>query len=305
MFLIILLFAMFSSIFTLQKVGLAYGEPFFLIGSRLLFAGILLLGYLFIYKRKNFALGRKNFLVLCFYGLIAFYVTNIAEIWGINNMNSSKACLIYSLSPFLTALLAYFILREILSAKKWLGLLIGFFGLIPIIYSQTAIEKSAGTFGLFSYAELAVLIAATASVYGWILLKKIIDQTKCTPILANGIGMTLAGIFALTHSYVVGENWDPIPVNNYPQFIGNITVICLMSNIICYNLYGHLLKRYTATFMSFSGLVSPLFASTFGWFFLNETITWCFFSSITFFAIGLFVFHQEELIIGKLVLDQK
>ena len=43
MFFVILLFAMFASLFTLQKETLEYCEPFFLIGSRMLFAGIILL----------------------------------------------------------------------------------------------------------------------------------------------------------------------------------------------------------------------------------------------------------------------
>lgn len=294
MYLVILLFMMFSSIFTLQKVGLMFGEPFFLIGSRMLFAGILLLSYQFLFERKNFRINLKTLLTICYFGLVAFYITNIAEIWGINNMVSSKACLIYSVSPFLTALLAYFALGEVLSIKKWLGMIIGFLGLLPIIYSQTPIERSAGTFGFFTLAELAVLIAATTSVYGWILLKKVINEHKCLPIMANGVAMTLGGSLALVHSYISGENWNPIPVNSYAQFAQNVLILCLISNIICYNLYGHLLKRYSATFMSFAGLVSPLFASMFGWLFLGETVSWYFFISITLFTIGLTIFHQEE-----------
>lgn len=294
MVLVIGLFAMFSSIFTLQKVGLLYGEPFFLIGSRMLFAGILLLGYQFLFKRKNFKFSLKTFFILCYFGLVAFYISNIVEIWGLNNMASSKACLIYSVSPFLTALLAYFALGEVLSIKKWLGMIIGFLGLMPIIYSQTAIERSVGTFGFFTLAELAVLIAATSSVYGWILLKKVINEYKCLPIMANGVAMTLGGALALIHSYISGESWNPVPVNNYAQFAQNVLILCLISNIICYNLYGHLLKRYSATFMSFAGLVSPLFASIFGWLILGETVTWYFFISIALFTIGLVIFHQEE-----------
>ena len=293
--LVILLFALFASIFGLSKATLEYTEPFFLIGSRFLFAGILLTAHQLIWNRKqiNFKLSHiKPLLLLAF---LSIYVTNVAEIWGIQHMVSAKACLIYSLSPFLAALVAYFVLRETLNSKKWLGMIVGFIGLVPIFMTQSQSELLSGGFGNISYAEIAVLTAALGSVYGWILLKKIVNELQYSPLLANGLSMILGGTLALIHSYFSGESWNPIPVTEYGPFIQNTLWMCLISNIICYNLYGFLLKRYSATFMSFAGLVTPFFASFFGWMFLEETITWHFFASIALFSIGLTLFYQEEL----------
>jgi drug/metabolite transporter (DMT)-like permease len=47
--------------------------------------------------------------------------------------------------------------------------------------------------------------------------------------------------------------------------------------------------------MSFAGLVTPFFASFFGWYFLGETISWHYFASIIVFSIGLTIFYLEEL----------
>jgi drug/metabolite transporter (DMT)-like permease len=44
-----------------------------------------------------------------------------------------------------------------------------------------------------------------------------------------------------------------------------------------------------------AGLVTPLFASLFGWYFLDEEITWHFFASMALFSIGLTLFYLEEL----------
>jgi drug/metabolite transporter (DMT)-like permease len=299
MHLVILLFAMFASLFTLQKEALNYTEQFFLVGARMSFAGILLLSFVYLFDRKNFKFKLAHIKDLVLLSLAAIYVTNVCEIWGINNMVSSKACLIYSLSPFLTAIVAYIVLKEKLSGKKIWGMLIGFIGLLPITYTQTSSELRSGTFFIFTMAEIAVLGAVLCSVYGWILLKKIISEYKYSPIMANGIAMTIGGILALTHSYISGENWQPVPVSNYKPFILYSLTMCLISNIICYNLYGYLLKRFSANFMSFFGLVTPIFASFFGWLFLAETITWHFFASIAMFSIGLVLFYQEEIKKGK------
>lgn len=299
MFLVILLFALFASLFTLQKDTLQYCEPFFLIGSRMLFSGIILLTYLFITNRTAFKVNTKHLGTFLLLALFAVYLTNICEIWGIKHMVSSKACLLYSLSPFLAALVAFFVLGETLSKQKWLGMFIGFFGLIPIHFAQTSEEISLGQFSIFSIAELSILGAVFFSVYGWILLKKIISQYKHSPLLANGISMTIGGVFALLHSYFSGELWQPIPVAELKPFITNSLVMCLISNIICYNLYGFLLKRFTATFMSFAGLVTPFFASLYGYLFLQESISWHFFASIIMFSFGLILFYQDELKHGK------
>lgn len=294
-FLVILLFALFASLFGLSKETLNYSEPFFLIGSRMLFAGLLLLAHQFIWNRKQFSFKIQHVIPLFLLGFLNIYLTNVAEIWGIQHMISAKACLIYSLSPFLAALVAYLVLKETLNSKKWLGLCVGFAGLIPIFMTQSVDEQTVGEFMNISYAEIALLVAVLCSVYGWTLLKKIISEFRYSPLMANGISMTLGGALALCHSYLAGESWAPVPVSEWGPFIQNTIWLCLISNFICYNLYGFLLKRYTATFMSFAGLITPLFASFFGWAFFGETITWHFFASIALFSIGLTVFYQEEL----------
>ncbi len=300
MILVILLYALFAAIFTLSKNALSFTEPFFFIGSRMLFAGLLLLAYQLFWQRKPFRLNLAQFKTYLLFGLMASYLTNIAEIWATQFILSSKVCLLYSLSPFLSSLIAYLVLKERLSKQKWLGLCIGFIGLLPITLTQTSSEIASGQFLLFSYPELAMLLAVIFSVYGWVLLKKIMTEFNHSPIMANSFGMILGGILALLHSYIAGESWDPIPVSNTMAFLENALAVCLISNIICYNLYGYLLKRFSATFMSFSGLVTPIFASLFGWIFLGETISWHYIAAIILFSLGLLIFYQAELKQDKL-----
>lgn len=296
MHLVILLYLLFASLFTLQKTTLNYCEPFFLVGSRMLLAGLILMAYILIkHKPAAFKFKVEHLKGIFLLALSNIYLTNIFEIWAINNMVSSKACLIYSLSPFVAALVAFVVLKETMSHKKLIGMAVGFLGLLPIVFMQTQQELAAGKFLLFSLAELSLVGAVFASVYGWIMLKKVMQDYEYSPLVANGFSMALGGVLALSHSYLVGEQWTPIPVNSLQPFIINTLIMCLISNIICYNLYGHLLKRFSATFMSFAGLVTPMFASMFGFLFLQEVVTWHFYVSIILFSLGLFIFYREEI----------
>lgn len=176
--LVILLFALFASLFGLSKDTLNYSEPFFLIGSRMTAAGLILLLHQYFFNRKSFQIKASHIKSLVLLGFINIYLTNVAEIWGIQHMVSAKACLIYSLSPFLAAAVAYFLLKEILSAKKWLGLCIGFMGLIPIFMTQSPLEQAIGDIGFISMAEVALLIAVfVAFMAGHSLKNSLVNTT--------------------------------------------------------------------------------------------------------------------------------
>lgn len=293
MFFVILLYALFACLFPLSKIGLQCAEPFFFIGVRMTVAGALLLAYQLI-RYRRLPIEKQHLLLFVLLALVNIFMTNTAEIWSIDHSESSKMCLIYSLSPFLSALVAYFLLKEVLSKYQWLGLCIGFLGLIPITFKRTSVEVAAGQLWLLSNVELIGLCAVLCSVFGWIILKKIVQKPQYTPVVANGFSMTLGGLMMLLFSYCTNETWNPIPVNDLMPFIGVMLAMCLISNLVCYNLYGYLLKRYSATLMSFAGLVTPIFAVIFGWIYLDEPITWHLGAAVSFFGLGLYLFHREE-----------
>jgi drug/metabolite transporter (DMT)-like permease len=81
--------------------------------------------------------------------------------------------------------------------------------------------------------------------------------------------------------------------------------MAFVSNILCYNLYGTMLKRFTATFLSFLGLLSPIFASFHGWIFLNEPPSWIIFLSTGIVSLGLWIVYAAELKQGYIVIKQK
>jgi len=292
--LVFMLYALFGSVFTIGKSGLEYSQPLFLVGARMTIAGLLILGYLLIRGQMRFRFSKKDLFLLLKLAIFNIYLTNACEFLGLKYLSSFKTCFLYSLAPFLSALFSYFIFVERLSPKKWAGLLIGFLGFGPVLLMQGADEITTGSFWLFSWPELAVFGACAFSVYGWILLRQIVSRSEISPLTANGLSMLAGGLFCLANSYLV-EEWNPVPVTEYLPFFECSIALIIISNFICYNLYGYLLKRYSATFMSLAGFSTPLFAAFFGWFFLKEEISWHFYLSAAVVFTGLLLFHQEEL----------
>ncbi|MCB1135520.1 MAG: EamA family transporter [Chlamydiia bacterium] len=297
MYLVVILYALFASIFTLAKACLEHCQPFFLVGSRMLVGGALLLLYCALSKPGSVTLrgqGRGYWTKIVLLGVFAIYCTNAFEFWGLQYLTSFKTCFIYSLSPFFSALLSYLMFAERLGFKKWLGLAVGFIGFIPILSSQGGTAETAGQMFVLSWPEIAVISAAAATVYGWILLRDLVKFHNESPILANGWSMLIGGAISLLHSFAV-EDWNPVPVSDFWIYAELALAMILISNVICYNLYGHLLRTYTATFLSFAGFMTPLFTAVYGIIFLGEQLSTAFIASTCIVFVGLLIFYFEEL----------
>ncbi len=300
LFLVFLTFFIWSTMFTLGKTALEFSPPVFLTGVRMFLGGLVILIFLAIARRQDLKIKKHQIFPLILLAISAVYLTNVFEFWGLKYLTAAKACFIYSLSPFLSALFSYFQFKEKISSRKFLGLLVGFIGFIPVLLHQSSSEEGVGGFSFLSWPEIALIVATITSVYGWILLRKLGKDDGMSPLMANGTSMCLGGLFALVHS-LFADTWNPTPVTNYFGFFQGVVMMIIISNLICSNLYGFLLKRFTATFLSFAGLMTPLFAAFFGWLVLGETVSWTFFLSLGIISLGLWLVYAEELRLGYIV----
>lgn len=288
MFLVGLLYFICATTFTISKAALAYVSPLFFTGTRMVSAGILLLGYELYYKQR-IIIPRHHWYL--FIQIIFFYIycAYVLDILALAHLTSAKACLLYDLTPFISALFSYLWFVETMTLRKWIGLLIGCLGFIPMFLNNTDFGQLT-----ISWPEITMLGAIISSAYGWILIRQLVKEHEYSSIMVNGVGMLGGGLLALLTSLVV-EGWSPAPVKELMPFVYYTVLIIIVSNIIFSNIYTVLLKRYTATLLSFAGFTAPLFAALLGWIFLNEKVSWDFFITTFFVLIGLYIFYQEEL----------
>jgi drug/metabolite transporter (DMT)-like permease len=193
-----------------------------------------------------------------------------------------------------------------MNAPKWLGLAIAFCGMIPVIAMQSGSEELLNAFAFFSWPSLAIAGAALFSAYGWVLLRIAVKDDDTSPLVANSLSMLLGGTLAFAHSFFI-ETWAPTPIASgaFLPFLKGVAIIILISNVICYNLYGMALKRFTATFLSFVGLLSPIFATFNEWLLIGTTPQWTIFASTAVVCSGLFLVYRAELKQGYIVKESK
>lgn len=295
MFLIIALYAICASTFTISKILLTYAKPMFLVGIRMAGAGAILLTYYLLTQKNNFAIQKKDRLLFGAIILFHVYFAYMLDLWALQYLTSSKSSFLYNLSPFLTALFSYFYFSETMTSRKWIGLFIGLSAFLPEFINFKNSTNSYFSFFSLSIPEVVMVGAVASAMYGWTIMRKLIKEGGYSPIMINGVGMIGGGLLALFTSFF-WEQWTvSSPVFNVWPFVWYTMLIILVANIVFYNMYGFLLSRYTATFLSFAGFTCPFFAALFGWFFLGETVSWTFFASLFVVCIGLYIFYQEEL----------
>lgn len=292
MFLIVILYALWAASVWTSKILLKYTTPIFLTGSRMTIAGLILLCYQYFYAHEHFSFKRQHIWLYTQIIIFGIYLTYILRFWGMIDMSASKSMFFFNLAPFLSSLYSYIFFNERMTKRQWLGLTIGFIGLIPILMSSSKGEARLGEFFFISLQELAVIIAVAMHSYSWIIMRTLVRDKSYSPMMVNGLCMTIGGCAALLTS-IPFEGIAPI--NNQLIFWSLLAFVIIISNIICHNLYGYLLRYYTATFLSFAGFIAPLFAAFYGWALFGETVSWHFYVATIIIFVGLYLFYKDEL----------
>lgn len=292
MFLVLLLYALFGFTFTLGKVMLSYASPFFIVASRMILGGGGLLTYMYIHKHIRCAPQMKDWPYYTQIALFGIFLPYSLRAYGLQYMSSTKAAFIFTLMPFFTALFSYLFHKEKLSFRKSMGLLLGFSGMMPTLFTSDNLEKGAGSIALFSWPELAVIAAVACFGYNLIALQTLVKHRGCPAILANGISMLLGGFLAFNASLLIETRWI---FNSFGFFLALLALQIVISNIICLNLQANLLKHYSPTFLAFANFLTPLWAAFYGWLLLGEKLHIHYFISFVTVLIGLIVYYFDEI----------
>jgi drug/metabolite transporter (DMT)-like permease len=281
-----------SSTFIVCAIAMQYAVPIFFIALRMALTAILLFGYL-IFSKKSCVINYEDRWLICVLGIIHIFIPFVGELYALqDSAAAAKVSLVWSLSPFFTALAAWLLYSERLTRLKIIGLVLGCIGMFPVlIYTGSGLSR---LFFHVGFADIMLLCAVVSAAFAWNLFKELIHKGY-SPLVLNAwsmsIGSTVSGAVSL-----VTEASNVILVSNWL-----ITFVCLLflviiGGIICYNLYGYLLRFYTATFLSFACCVLiPCFTALLQKFFFSQSVSLIFIVSLCITISGLIIFYNEEL----------
>lgn len=291
---VLLLYAFYSMPITLGKAALQYAQPLFLVAARMLISGPLMLAYVYFFDRSKFKVDRAHYGLFAQAIILQIFLAYVLQFWALNHMNSSKNALLFTFAPFLTAIMCYFLYKEKMTIKKMLGLAVGFLGSLPILLTHSVDNAICFSFYCIGLPEIATFLAVALFSYGWIVTGQLSKKYGYPTLMINGVTMLIGGLLVLAASPFM-DTWDPLPYTQFWPFIGYTIALIIVGNIISFNWYIALMRKYTATFIAFVGFTEPLYVAVYSYLLLGEVVTWQFFVSLAIVSLGLFIFYQEEL----------
>ena len=287
MTLIFLLYAIFAASFTIAKILLSFMSPVLLIAIRMTIAGCLLLCMHVIINKKFEKIPLRMIPWWVGFATIHIFMPYITEFIGLQSISASCSALIYNLTPFFSALFSYFYFGETLTKKKSAVFFIGFSAIACFVASQANFCLD------INGAYLLILLSVIFGALGWIYVRMLVLQGY-QPLMINGIAMLFAGIESFIFAYFWEQN-ATLPWGRMQEFWLWMIAIILLTNVVYYNLYARLLKRYTVTLLSFMGCIIPLFTAFFDWLRLGAQVSHHFFIALLIAGCGVYLFYQEEL----------
>ena len=251
---------LWASAFVTSKAIVDDSSPFAALSFRF---GLVSLGFFIfcIFTNSKIILSFNDFIKasiigICFHGLYlggVFYA--ISE-----NLSVGITAIIVSLQPILTAIFAGPFLKEVVTWKQWVGIMLGFFGTLLVIGMD--IGESIPFIGL-----IASLIGLTAITSGTLLQRKIGGNI---PLATSNLYQAFSAfIFLLMITFLFEKSFINFSLN----FILSMSWQVIFVSFGAFTILQYLINTGTASRTATLFFLVPPVSVVMAWLFLNEKMT--------------------------------
>ncbi len=287
LFLLVLLGLIWGSSFFNIKIATYSYEPFTLALIRVIFASIPLF-FLCKYKRIKIEAFSNNWKPYALIGLcnIAIPFTLIAL--GTAKINSYLAAILMSTTPMSGSILAHFFTKdEKITFYKSIGILIGFLGIIFLFFDKLVINETNYIFALI------VILGSTFYSIGGILtlkLKKKGNENVTTSTTLWSV------IFLFPLSMFFETPWLLNPTIDSTLALLYLGVV---ATGLAWMIRFRILTVNGLVFQTQVAYLIPIFGVLFGYFLMDEIITWRVLISLFIIIIGIYIVKKNNKGIKK------
>jgi len=271
---------LWSSAFITTKPIIDNSDPFSALAFR--FALVAFGFFLFsIYSKEKILVSKKNFFESFLSGVLfhGFYLGGVFYSVSIG-MPTGIAALIVTLQPVLTNALSGPILKEKVSLKQWLGVLLGFFGAALVLGFDIGSEIP--TIGLIS-----TIIALLAITFSTLWQKKLSNNL---PLSVSNMNQALGG--CVFHLLIVILFVEPY-INFSQTFILAMSHQIFLVSFGAFTILMYLIKNNSASKTVSIFFLIPATSAFMAWLFLNENLTNLDLIGFLVTSIGVYIATRE------------
>lgn len=270
--------SVWGGMFVAVKIAVEYIPPIPLVWMRYIVAFIVLAAVV-VYQRENLKIARKDIALLLSIGVIGHTISIVTQEYGTMFSSAQMGSVITSATPAFMLIFAAWLLKEKMTVRKILSIILATVGVILIAgVDSMDMSKQLGAF----CSTVAALTWALMSV----LLKLI--PSRYSPLQINFYAV-LTAIICLTPINLPAVSelpWDKIL---QPEIIGCVVYMGAISTSIAFLLWnkGLLLMEAGASGLFF--FFQPIVGTFLGWLILDEQITISFWIGSLLIFIGVFL----------------
>jgi len=263
--------------FPFITVGLPDAPPLLFASIRALLAG----GCLIVVGMKMGRMPHYSLRGLMMLALIGFSYTGMGlggMFLGASDVGPGVATVLANAQPLFAAILSLFVLKEVITVRLYLGLFIGFVGVV--ILALPGFDVGAGR----SIGALYVLGGAVGTAIGNVLLKlQAGDGDVYWPM---GIQLVMGAVFLFLASLLAGEGFE---VDWTWSFAGAVFVLAIPATALMVVLWYALLARAPLNKLNPFTFLTPIFGLLIGTLFFDETFSTVEMTGIAITVVGLLV----------------
>ena len=270
-----------SSFFNIKIATYSY-EPFTLALIRVFFASIPLV-LLCHYKNIKIEAFCKNWKWFALIGLCNISIPFVLIAIGTAKINSYLAAILMSTTPLSGSILAHFFLKdEKLSFLKSLGVLIGFSGIVLLFFDKVIINENNIIYALIT------ILGSTFYCLGGILTLKL-KHKKNENVTTSTTLWSI--IFLLPFSILIEQPW-----NLSPSIESTLALLYLgtIATGLAWLIRFRILTVNGLVFQTQVAYLIPIFGILFGYFLMDEIITWKVFVSLAIILLGIYIFKRNN-----------
>jgi drug/metabolite transporter (DMT)-like permease len=280
--LLILLAIIWGSSFFNIKIATYSYDPITLALVRVIFASMPLLLICKLRKIKIEAF-TENWKWYALIGLCNIAIPFVLIAIGTAKINSYLAAILMSTTPLSGSILAHFFTKdEKLSFYKSTGVLIGFGGIILLFFDRVIINSEN-----YIYALITIL-GSTFYCIGGLLTLKLKNKKNENVTTSTTLWSVL---FLLPFSLILESPW-----NSEPTIASTLSLLYLgvIATGFAWLIRFRILTVNGLVFQTQVAYLIPIFGIIFGYFLMNEIITWRVLISLVIILIGIFIFKKNN-----------
>ena len=280
--LLILLGAIWGSAFFNIKIATYTYDPVTLVFLRVFFA-LVALGLYCFYKKIKILAFSNNWKIYAIVGLTNITIPFLLIAYGTNVVDSYLSAILMSTTPLSGTLLAHFFTKnEKLSFYKSTGVLIGFSGIILLFFDRVIINSEN-----YIYALITIL-GSTFYCIGGLLTLKLKNKKNENVTTSTTLWSVL---FLLPFSLILESPW-----NSEPTIASTLSLLYLgvIATGFAWLIRFRILTVNGLVFQTQVAYLIPIFGIIFGYFLMNEIITWRVLISLVIILIGIYIFKKNN-----------